>query len=448
MQAGIARQNRWLVLVAGTLVMLVLGTVYAWSNFTQPLLASFGWSNTVTTWTFAIAVFFIGIGAVAGGRWQDRVGPRTVTIAGVVLWGVGNLLAGLGTQALGAPWIYLTYGVIGGFGAGMAYITPVATVTKWFPERRGFASGAVVMGFGLGAFFYGFILKAIPSFAHAAKNAAAYADARAAATKAGTAFVAEQYRLGAADVSAIMNVFIVSGIAFLVVGGVFAWFLSNPPSGYTVAGSSPAARAAAGVDYTTAEMLKTPQFYYLWLMLFLNVTAGILIVSNAVPIIRELTGATAGTAIAGYASVAIFNGLGRFFWGSVSDRLGRNTAYILIYAVQVAVFLGLASLGSIGPVLAAFAVILACYGGGFGVMPSFNADFFGTKYMGANYGLIITAWGFAGLAGPLLVARVKDATGSFGGALMPVAVMLALAIVLPFVTKRPANAELQTAVQA
>jgi MFS family permease len=441
------RQNRWLVLVAGTLVMLLLGTVYAWSNFTQPLLASFGWSNTVTTWTFAIAVFFIGIGAVAGGRWQDRVGPRTVTIAGVVLWGIGNLLAGLGTQALGAPWIYLTYGVIGGFGTGMAYITPVATVTKWFPERRGFASGAVVMGFGLGAFFYGFILKAIPSFAHAAKNASAYADARAAATKAGAAFAAEQYRLGAADVSAIMNVFIVSGIVFLVAGGACAWFLSNPPPGYAVAGSSPAARAAAGIDYTTAEMLKTPQFYYLWLMLFLNVTAGILIVSNAVPIIRELTGAAAGTAIAGYASVAMFNGLGRFFWGAVSDRLGRNTAYILIYAVQVAVFLGLASLGSIGPVLAAFAVILACYGGGFGVMPSFNADFFGTKYMGANYGLIITAWGFAGLAGPLLVARVKDATGSFGGALMPVAVMLALAIVLPFITKRP-NAELTTAMQA
>lgn len=446
MHEGTASQPRWLVLVAGTLVMMLLGTVYSWSNFTQPLLASFGWSNTVTTWTFAIAIFFIGVGAVVGGRWQDKVGPRTVTIAGVVLWGLGNLLAGLGTRSLGAPWIYLTYGIIGGFGTGMAYITPVATVTKWFPERRGFASGAVVMGFGLGAFFYGFILKAIPGFAHAAKSAAAYADARAAATKAGTPFDATQHLLGAADVAAIMNVFVVSGIVFLVVGGICAWFLSNPPPGYFVAGS-PAARAAASLDYTTGEMLKTPQFYYLWLMLFLNVTAGILIVSNAVPIVRELTGATAGVAIAGYATVAIFNGLGRFFWGAVSDRLGRNTAYVLIFGVQVVVFLILGRLGGLGPVLAAFAVILACYGGGFGVMPSFNADFFGTKYMGANYGLIITAWGFAGLAGPLLVARVKDATGSFGGALVPVALMLAVATILPLITKKPANAKFQTAVQ-
>ncbi len=446
MQQGSVAQNRWLVLAAGMLVMMLLGTVYAWSNFTQPLLASFGWSNTVTTWTFAIAIFFIGIGAVVGGRWQDKVGPRTVTIAGVVLWGLGNLLAGLGTKTLGAPWIYLTYGIIGGFGTGMAYITPVATVTKWFPERRGFASGAVVMGFGLGAFFYGFILKAIPSFAHASKSASLYADARAAATKAGTAFDAAAYQLGAADVSAIMNVFIVSGLVFLVAGGICAWFLSNPPAGYGVTGAS-AARAATGVDYTTGEMLKTPQFYLLWLMLFLNVTAGILIVSNAVPIIRELSGAAAGVAIAGYASVAIFNGLGRFFWGAVSDRLGRNTAYALIYGVQVVVFFVLGSLHGMGLVLGAFAIILACYGGGFGVMPSFNADFFGTKYMGANYGLIITAWGFAGLAGPLLVARVKDATGSFAGALMPVAVMLAVATVLPLVTKKPANAEFQAAVQ-
>ena len=133
--------NRWLIAAAGMIVMICLGTAYSWSSFTQPLIASFNWSNQTTTWAFAVAIFTLGWGAVIGGRWQDSVGPRNVTIVGVILWGVGNLLAGLGTSHLGAPWLYLTYGVIGGFGNGMAYITPLAMVTKWFPDKRGLAGG-------------------------------------------------------------------------------------------------------------------------------------------------------------------------------------------------------------------------------------------------------------------------------------------------------------------
>ena len=154
--------NRWLIAAAGTVAMACLGTVYSWSLFTQPLIAAFRWSNTTTTWTFALAILFLGIGAVVGGRWQDRKGPRPVAVTGLLLWGLGNVLAGLGTSALGAPWIYVTYGVIGGLGLGLGYVTPVAAVTKWFPDKRGLGSGMVVMGFGLGAFFYNNILKAIP----------------------------------------------------------------------------------------------------------------------------------------------------------------------------------------------------------------------------------------------------------------------------------------------
>ena len=171
--------------------MICLGTAYSWSLFTRPLIAGFHWSNTVTTWAFALAIFFLGVGAVIGGRWQDRVGPRMVTITGVMLWGIGNLLAGLGTAQLGFWWLYLTYGVIGGLGMGMGYITPVATVTKWFPDRRGFASGMVVMGFGLGAFFYNQIsVTRIDGYVICGcrrKHATAYMrGARAAAIKAGT----------------------------------------------------------------------------------------------------------------------------------------------------------------------------------------------------------------------------------------------------------------------
>jgi MFS family permease len=429
--------NRWLIALAGVVVMICLGTAYSWSSFTQPLIASFGWSNQITTWAFAIAIFSLGWGAVIGGRWQDAVGPRTVTIVGVVLWGLGNLLAGLGTSHLGAPWLYLTYGVIGGIGNGMAYITPVSTVTKWFPDKRGLASGMVVMGFGLGAFFYSFILKAIAGFHTASAHAAAFADAKTAAVKAGLHFDPTPYALSAADVSAVMGVFVASGIAYAIVGGLAASLLTNPPAGYSVGGAV-ASAASHQRSFTPGEVLRTPQFYLLWLMLFLNVTAGILIVSNAVPIMRELTGATAAVAVGAYGFVAIFNGLGRLFWGAISDRIGRNMAYVAIFGSQVIVFLVLANLHSLAAVGIAFAIVLLCYGGGFGVMPSFNADYFGTKFLGVNYGMIITAWGFGGIVGPIIAAKIKDATGSFSGALIPVAVMLVVAAILPFLTKRPA----------
>src|SRR5436190_8508644 len=156
-------KNRWLVGIAGLLMMTILGAIYSWSLFTQPLIASFGWSNVTTTWTFAISIFFLGMGALAGGRWQDRIGPRRVALIGVVMWGVGNILAGIGTPSLGAWWLYMSYGAIGGFGIGMGYVTPVAVVTKWFPQRRGFGTGMVVMGFGLGAVIYNLIIKGLPS---------------------------------------------------------------------------------------------------------------------------------------------------------------------------------------------------------------------------------------------------------------------------------------------
>lgn len=428
--------NRWVIAFAGVIVMICLGTVYSWSLFTRPLIASFGWSNQDATMPFELAIFFLGIGAVVGGRWQDRVGPRTVTIAGAILWGLGLLLAGWLTASLGKWWLDLTYGVIGGFGMGMAYVTPVAMVTKWFPERRGFGSGMVVMGFGLGAFIYNQIVTRIHPFAAAAKASTAFVDAKAAALKAGTTFNASQYALSPENVHAVMMTFMVSGIVFLVVGGLCAMILRNPPEGYTMPGAV-AAAASSGPSYTPGQVLGMAQFYGLWLLLFLNVTAGILIISNAVPIYSDLTGATAAAAGAIYGYVAVCNGIGRFFWGWVSDRLGRNMTYTVMYLVQVVIFFMLARTHSFTWVALEFAVVLLCYGGGFGVMPSFNADYFGTKFMGQNYGMILTAWGVAGVVGPYIAATVKDRTGSFSGALVPVAVMLLVAAIIPFFIKRP-----------
>jgi MFS family permease len=442
-QAQSTTPNRWLIAIAGTIVMICLGTVYSWSIFTRPLIATHHWSNTQTTWIFALAIFFLGVGAVIGGRWQDRVGPRIVTVTGVVLWGIGNLIAGIGLGSFGAPWMDITYGILGGTGIGMAYITPVATVTKWFPDMRGFASGMVVMGFGLGAFVFNQIVARIPSFAAVAAHATVYVNAKDAATKAGTVFNPSSIPLASqltpADSSAIAAVFIWSGIIFLIVGGLCALLLSNPPQGYTVPGAV-AAAASSGYNFTPGEVLRTTQFYLLWLMLFLNVTAGILIISNAVPIYSDLTGATAAQAGVIYGFLAVFNGLGRFFWGSISDRIGRNMAFALIFGIQVVVFFVMGGLHSLVSVGIAFAIVLLCYGGGFGTMPSFNADYFGTKFLGVNYGMIITAWGFGGIVGPLIAAFVKDRTGSFTHALVPVAIMLLVATILPFITKKPQTA--------
>ena len=434
--AASAHESRWLVALAGLLLMTFLGSIYSWSLFTQPLIASFGWSNMTTTGAFALAIFFLGLGAVAGGRWQDRFGPRRIALTGAVLWGAGNILAGLGTPCLGAWWLYVSYGVIGGFGIGMAYVTPVAVVTKWFPHQRGLGSGLVVMGFGMGAVVYNFVVKSIPSFAAAAAAAADYAAARAEAVIDRSVFDGAAHVLTAAQMQAVMQVFVYSGMCFALAGGACAWFLVNPERDEPGRVSSPASSAGA-YSYTTREMIRTPQFYALWGILFLNVTAGILIIGNAVPIMQKITGATPAVVATVFGAIAVFNAAGRLFWGAVSDRIGRKGAYALVFLLQAGVFWVLGGMHSIALAATAYAIILFCYGGGFGIMPSFTADYFGTRHLGANYGALLTAWGVAGLAGPLLAAYVKDMTGSFGAALPIVATMLLLAASLPLAMRKP-----------
>lgn len=420
---------RWIVAAAGTGLMAVLGTVYSWSLFAQPLAAAFGWSASTTTWAFAAAIFFLGVGAILGGRLQDRLGPRPVALAGAALWAAGNLLAGLGTGWLGAPWLYATYGVLGGLGLGLAYVTPVAAVTKWFPERRGLGSGLVVMGFGLGAFAYNLALRAVPAFAAAAREAGEVLAARRAGAVAA---------LSPEATGALLSTFSVSGLVFGAVGLACAALLRDPPPAAAgPGGQGPAPTAAAAVDWPPSRALRAPQFWALWAMLFFNVSAGILFISSAVPLLRELTGATAETAVGVYGLIALANGAGRFFWGAVSDRLGRRLAFGLIYGAQVGVFAVVGGVHALPGVAALFAVVLLCYGGGFGTMPSLVADWFGTRHLGVNYGWILSAWGTAGLAGPLFVAAVKDATGTYTGALPVMAGVLAVAVALPVVTRRP-----------
>jgi MFS family permease len=413
--------NRWIIAIAGAVVMLIIGTIYSWGIFTQPLIVAFNWDLTTTTWAYAIANFCLAaVGAVSGGFWQDRVGPRRVAMVGIALWGAGNLLAGLGTPLFGVVWLYATYGVLGGIGAGMAYITPLAMVSKWFPDRRGLAGGLVVGGFGLGAFVYNQWIPRLPSFHRAVDHAAAVLA---------HAPVASSYPAHGGDVGAIMRVFIVSGLVFLFVGLPAAALFRNPPSHQD--------KRTSSSGYSPARILAMPQFYLLWLQLFTNVIAGITIISNAVYILGELTGLSAASIAPLFGLVSIFNAVGRFFWGGVSDRIGCKKTFAAMFAVQAVTFLLLSSIHNLTLALAGVSIVLLCCGGGFGTMPSYNAQYFGTKYMGLNYGLVLSAWGFAGLIGPMLVARAKELSGSFAGIMPVIAGLLALAVLLPVLTRNP-----------
>jgi MFS transporter, OFA family, oxalate/formate antiporter len=436
--------NRWVIAIAGTVVMVTIGCLYSWGLFTQPLLAAYGWDLRTATWAYAIAnLSLAAVGAVIGGFWQDRAGPRKVAMVGVALWGLGNVLAGLGTSDLGAPWLYATYGVMGGIGAGMAYITPVAMVTKWFPDRKGLAGGLVAAGFGLGAFFYNLLVPRLAGFHAAALHAGGFLAAKAAAIAAGTWFnplhLTPAQSFTAADIGAVMQVFVVSGLVFLVIGLATASLFRDPPPGYRVASPRVLSARPTVESYSPSQILATPQFYLLWLQLFVNVIGGISIISNAVFILTDLTSVSAAAIAPLFGLVSIFNALGRLFWGAVSDRIGCNKTFAAMFAIQAVTLFLLSDVHDLTLALMATSVVLFCCGGGFGTMPSFNAGCFGTRYMGLNYALILTAWGFAALVGPILVARAKDMTGSFAGMLPLIALLLLGAVILPFLTKKPSR---------
>jgi len=436
------RSNRWVIAIAGTVVMVTIGCLYSWGLFTQPLLVAYGWDLRTTTWAYAIANFSLAaVGALIGGFWQDRAGPRNVAMVGVALWGAGNVLAGLGTPGGGAPWLYATYGIMGGIGAGMAYITPVAMVTKWFPDRKGLAGGLVAAGFGLGAFVYNLLVPRLAGFHAAALHAGGFLAAKAAATARGSQFnllgLTPAQIFTAADIGAVMQVFVASGGVFLVVGLTAALVFRNPPPGYRVASAKVLASRATVESYSPSQILATPQFYLLWLQLFVNVIGGITIISNAVFILTDLTSVSAAAVAPLFGLVSIFNALGRLFWGAVSDRIGCNKTFAAMFAIQAVTLFLLSDIHDLTLALTATSVVLFCCGGGFGTMPSFNASCFGTKYMGLNYALILTAWGFAALVGPILVARAKDMTGSFAGMLPLMGLVLLGAVILPFLTKKP-----------
>src|SRR5712692_7495186 len=378
--------NRWSIAVAGVLLQVALGAVYAWSVFRAPLTKQFGWSISEVTLTFTISIFVLGIAAFFGGLWLNRVGPRVVALTGGFLYGLGVFLASFSDHKLW--WLYLSYGVIGGIGLGFSYIVPVAVLVKWFPDRRGLITGIAVGGFGAGALV--------------------------------TAPVATRLIQSVG----VLNTFAYLGIAYLVVTIISGAFMQNPPDGWKPEGWSPTASQTsqrAGHDFVLSEALKTWQWYALWLLLFLNTCAGISVISQEAPIFQELTGASAIVAAGMVGLASIGNAVGRVFWAWVSDLITRRATFAVMFILQVLLFWFLPSIATVSLMTIVTFVVLMCYGGGFGTMPAFAADYFGPKNVGPIYGLMLTAWSFASAVGPLFIAHMRETAGSYGGALHIVA---------------------------
>jgi MFS transporter, OFA family, oxalate/formate antiporter len=398
--------NRWVIAAAGVFLQIALGAVYAWSVFRIPLARQFGWSIPEVTLTFTISIFVLGIAAFFGGLWLNRRGPRIVALAGGTLYGVGVFLASFSDRGLW--WLYLSYGVIGGIGLGFSYIVPVAVLVKWFPDRRGLITGIAVGGFGAGALI--------------------------------TAPVATRL----IQAIGVLHTFAYLGIAFLLVTVISGLFMQNPPEGWRLEGWTPTASEIshrAKRDYTLGEALGTWQWWALWFLLFLNTSAGISVISQEAPLFQELARVSAVVAASMVGVVSLGNALGRVFWAWASDVISRKATFFAMFLVQTMLFWFLPGITSASILTVVAFIILLCYGGGFGTMPAFAADYFGAKNVGPIYGLMLTAWGFASAFGPLLIANMRQATGTYRGALHIIAGVMLVSAVLPVFVSPPRSVE-------
>ena len=396
--------NRWGIAGAAIIMQICLGAVYAWSVFVKPLVALEHWTLTQVSLSFTINVFFIGLGTVIGGLWMDSAGPRKVATVGGIIYGLGYALSSYAAAHQSLPLLYLCYGVLAGTGGGMGYICPVATVAKWFPDKRGVMTGLAVTGYGAGALLMGPI---------AAREIVS---------------------------AGVPRTFLFFGVAYLVGVVATAQFYANPPAGWKPAGWVPTtavAKAAGTYDYTVKEASATWQMWTLWLLLFLCVSAGIMIISQESPIAQQqahMTPVAAGTMVG---LLGIFNAFGRFFWAWVSDYVGRARVYFLLYLIFAVIYFVLPRINSETSLYIALAGILLCYGGAFGVMPSFTADYFGAKYMGGIYGWILLAWGVGGVVSPLMIAHLRQSTGQYITAFHIILGVMLVSLVLPLLIRPP-----------
>jgi MFS family permease len=385
--------NRWMVPPAALCVHLCIGQAYAFSVFNLPMTRLIGitdsapgdWKLTDLGWIFTLAIFFLGVSAAVFGRWVEEGGPRRAMFAAALCWGGGFLISAAGVYVHNIWAIYFGYGVLGGIGLGVGYISPVSTLIKWFPDRPGMATGMAIMGFGGGA------LIASPLS------------------------VWLMARFSTASHVGVAETFIVLGVVYFIFMMVGAAIVRVPAPDWRPAGWTPPAQPPKLV--TTANVyvyraLRTPQFWLIWWVLCLNVTAGIGVLGQASAMSQEMfPGKVSAVAAAGFVGLmSLFNMGGRFLWASASDLIGRKNTYFCFFILGTVLYALVPTaghLGSVGLFVLCFLIIISMYGGGFATVPAYLKDMFGTRYVGAIHGLLITAWSAAGVFGPVLVNYIR-----------------------------------------
>jgi len=378
--------NRWLIPLAAVLVQVCIGSVYAWSTFNRPINAMFppAPANSWLAWfkapyiTFSAALVLLGLSAAIGGSWVERHGPRATARAAAAFFGAGLVIGGIGLQIRQEWLVFLGMGVIGGIGGGLGYIAPVSTLVKWFPDRRGMATGIAIMGFGAGAFLAGYV----------------------------NAFLIEHVGV-AATLFAL-------GVVYFIVMNIGAQIMRRPTPGWKPERWTPmpvANQIAPEASLTQKAAVRSYQFWLLWGMLFINVTAGIGILAQASPMMQDVFGKTALQASGVVSIISLFNAGGRFFWAALSDYIGRKTTYLLFFGLGLIGFLLIPRFGDAGEWLLfqiALYMVFTMYGGGFATIPAFLADIFGPNHVGAIHGAVLTAWSAAAIAGPVIITQLSD----------------------------------------
>ena len=453
--------NRWRVPIASILIHLCIGSVYAWSIYNPHLTRINGvvtsagddWSLSEVVWVFTVAIVFLGLAAAFAGKWLEQVGPRMVGVVSACCWGGGYLVGAAGIMTHQLWLLYLGYGVIGGCGLGLGYVSPVSTLIRWFPDRRGMAAGMAIMGFGGGAMI-GTPMKEyfIRLFYRAPEYLGTQTQVEL-VTEAGRRFaevggvLREVVIVGATEArdmtlpgpegvyvvgsgaTGVAEAFILIGLIYLAAMLIAAFSYRLPPQGWQPDGWQAPDEDARNKLITTANVdidqaLRTPQFYQLWIVLCLNVTAGIGVLGVARTMITEIFGTTlpqtVDTAFAATYVVMIsaFNMVGRFIWASASDYLGRRNTYWIFFLLGIALYLSVpftAQQVSASPSViwlvyfyAATMVIFTMYGGGFATIPAYLADIFGARYVGGIHGRLLTAWSTAGVLGPLAITSLRQ----------------------------------------
>ncbi len=412
--------NRWKFVYAALVMQLCLGVLYSWSVFRPVLEKANGWKGPQSIAPFRYSLVFFTIAMIVAGFWQDKKGPKLVGSVGGLLLGAGCLLAAFTYQS---EWgLKFSYGILGGLGVGFAYVTPIATCVKWFPDKRGTIVGLAVLGFGAGSLIFAPLIERLLG-----NDPALYA-------------------------STIPRTFMILGVAFLIFVIGAAQVFAVPPAGFKPEGwTPPAAATTAGgatikAEFSPGEMIKTWQFFALWLIYFLGTSVGITAIGQAAPLVKELAAATAVmSAGAALGIMSAFNGVGRLAWGATSDNIGRKNTTITMFAVYIVacVFL-LRNVTSFGQALAGLCVVGFSYGGYLAMMPAFTADFFGAKNVGANYGIVFTAWGICGFVVPGYFAKIvqaaKDAgnvAAGYNQTYFTLAGMCVLGIILVLILRKP-----------